>query len=141
MGKDETHYFIAQLPNNVGIINKVGDAHRILKPKPVQVMEKNKYRIKRQGEWFFLPASNREMEKIEKNKNFIEYNIPLGSRWLSRRSHIADQYLENIGEVFVKGKIKHMDHKTLKLHGWFKVLLNAEARSTQGYSPNVIWWD
>ena len=32
--------------------------------------------------------------------------------------------------VYARGKIRHPDHKTIKLQGWHKVLMNTESRST-----------
>ncbi|MFW9930386.1 MAG: hypothetical protein ACFFD1_13400, partial [Candidatus Thorarchaeota archaeon] len=58
MGMDENHLFIAELPNNLGPINKIKDAHKVLKPKKVSENGKGISKIKRQGEWFFIPASS-----------------------------------------------------------------------------------
>jgi len=33
-------------------------------------------------------------------------------------------------EAFPKGRVRHPDHKTTVLHGWHRVLLNTEVRST-----------
>lgn len=32
-------------------------------------------------------------------------------------------------EVFVRGRIRHADHKTITLHGWHQVLMNTESQS------------
>jgi hypothetical protein len=139
IGMDESHLFIAELPNNLGPINKIKDAHNVLKPNNVLEKEKKTNRIKRQGEWFFIPTTQKEIELIEDNSNLIEKKMPLRSNVrISRNSHIADQLI-NIGEEqFVSGKISHIEHKTLKLQGWFKVVLNNEVR-TSATSRNQIY--
>jgi hypothetical protein len=139
IGMDESHLFIAELPNNLGPINKIKDAHKVLKPNNVLEKEKKTNRIKRQGEWFFIPTTQKEIELIEDNSNLIEKKMPLRSNVRrSRNSHIADQLI-NIGEEqFVSGKISHIEHKTLKLQGWFKVVLNNEVR-TSATSRNQIY--
>ena len=131
MGMDECHLFIAELPRNLGPINKIKDAYKALKPEDVIEKETDTNRIKRQGEWFFIPATKEEMRNINKNINLVEKKQPLGeSKWKSANSHIADLLLTILTEQFAKGKISHRDHKTLKLHGWFKVVKNNEARTS-----------
>ncbi|MFX1256782.1 MAG: hypothetical protein ACFFAN_02905 [Promethearchaeota archaeon] len=131
MGMDESHLFIAELPNNLGPINKIKDAHKSLKPDLIVKRGKDNNRIKRQGEWFFIPATPSELEKINENINLIEKKKPLGTNsWRSRNSHIADQIIKIKDEQYVKGKVSHIEHKTLKLHEWFKVVRNNEARTS-----------
>ena len=31
--------------------------------------------------------------------------------------------------VFVRGKVRHPDHKTIVLHGWHQVLMNTETQA------------
>ena len=131
MGMDESHLFIAELPRNLGPINKIKDAHKALKPNDVIDKERGTNRIKRQGEWFFIPATKEELKEINKNINLVEKKQPLGeSKWKSANSHIADLLLTILTGQFAKGKVSHRDHKTLKLHGWFKVVKNNEARTS-----------
>ena len=131
MGMDENHLFIAELPNNLGPINKIKDAHTVLKPKIVIQREKKLNKINRQGEWFFIPTTSEEVESIEENLQFIEKKMPLeinGGR--TRNPHIADELVNIQNNLYVKGKISHVEHKTLKLNGWFKVMRNNEARTS-----------
>lgn len=134
MGMDESHLFIAELPNNLGPINKIKDAHKILKPNNVLEKEKNTNRIKRQGEWFFIPATLKEVELIEENSILIEKKTRLPS---SGNSHIADQLINIQENQFVSGKITHVEHKTLKLQGWFKVIRNNESRTSAISGTNI----
>jgi len=131
MGMDECHLFIAELPRNLGPINKIKDAHKALKPNDVIEKEIDTNRVKRQGEWFFIPTTKEELKEINKNLNLIEKKRPLGeSRRGFGNSHIADLLITIRAGQFAKGKISHIEHKTLKLHGWFKVVKNNEARTS-----------
>lgn len=125
LGMDEAHLFISELPQE-GAINKVKDAHKVLKPEYIIKSEKEMRRIKRQGEWFFIPVTTEEQKKIENNLNFLEKKFPLEERF---NPHVAEQLLKIKEEIFVSGKIKHVEHKTLKLNGWFRVLKNTEVRN------------
>ena len=139
MGMDESHLFIAELPKNLGPINKIKDAHKMLKPDKVLEKERSTNRIKRQGEWFIIPANTKELRIIEENLNLIEKKLPLGtSTWKSRNSHIADKLLSIREEQFVTGKISHIEHKTLKLQGWFKVVRNNEARTSAISGTQIV---
>jgi hypothetical protein len=124
LGMDEAHLFIAELPQE-GAINKVKEAHEILKPEYVIKSEKETNRIKRQGEWFFIPVTTKEQNLIEENENSIKKKQPIGGA----NPHIADQLIRIDDEIYVKGKIKHVEHRTLKLNGWFRVLRNTEVTS------------
>lgn len=126
-GFDEQHLFIAELPNDKGIINRVKDAHEILKPPLVTKKEKNTNRIKRQGEWFFIPITKKKYDLINENLNFIRKKKRISIRWRIN-PHIADEIIRIDEIAYVRGKIYHAEHHTLKLHGWFRVARNAEAR-------------
>ena len=125
LGMDEAHLFITELPRE-GAINKVKEAHKILKPEYVIKSEKDRKRIKRQGEWFFIPVTPEEQKIINDHENFIEKKESIDG---GANPHIAELLLSVQEEIFVKGKIKHVEHRTLKLNGWFRVLRNTEIRS------------
>lgn len=129
LGMDECHLFISELDESEGPINQVKEAHRALKPQIVRKNEKNISSIKRQGEWFFIPATKEELNKIGENYVRIEKKTRIGKR--GGNPHIADQYLALDIGVFVKGKICHPEHHTIKLHGWYRVEGNREARTTR----------
>ncbi len=134
-GMDESHLFISRLPNNLGIINKVKDAHRILKPNNIN---KKKSTSKRQGEWFFIPVTTEEDSLIEHSKILIRKKYILRS---SGKPHIAEHGVKIKDKIFVKGKIKHIDHKTLVLHNWYRVELNQEVRdSNRRYISGIVGW-
>lgn len=139
LGMDEAHLFISELPQE-GAINKIKDAHKVLKPEYIVKSEKETRRIKRQGEWFFIPVTSEEQKMIEENMNFLEKKFPIEDRpihiYLPANPHIAEQLLKIKEEIFVTGKIKHVEHRTLKLNGWFKVLRNTEVRTRS----RIIGW-
>ena len=85
-------------------------------------------RNKRQGEWFFIPTTHGEQDFINENYKNIEKKKRIGSG--PGNHHIADQILKIEDKVFVTGKINHIEHKTLKLHGWHKVIRNNERRAS-----------
>ena len=130
IGMDESHLFISELPQE-GAINKIKDAHKALKPESIIRCEKNKQGVKRQGEWFFTSISKYELKEIEENANFLEKK-----EHIRGNAHIADKllYLEN--RIYVSGKIRHAEHKTLKLQGWFRVVRNTEMQSRIG----IVGW-
>ena len=136
-GFDEQHLFIAELPNDKGVINNVKDAHEILKPRLITKKEKKISCIKRQGEWFFIPINEKEQDLINDNLNFIEKKKKIGNR-LGGNPHIADEIVRIEDIEFVRGKIYHIEHHTTKLHGWFRVERNEEARLTGTPSAFII---
>ena len=115
---------------------------------------RNKARI-RQGDWFFVPVTDisRIDEKLIKknqplrrggggNAHMLEEVVEMGGRvgW-ERRGHFItdDQYakLESDEQrgyrrtrlnptVYVRGKVRHPEHKTVKLNGWHVVVPNTE---------------
>jgi len=139
-GYDETHLFIAELPNDLGPINKVVDAHKVLKPKIVAKKEKKIGKIKRQGEWFFIPINTVEQERINKISSLYWKNERIGPP--GGNPHIAEKLFEIDEEIFVSGKITHIEHKTLRLYGWFKAVKNMEFRGSSPASQiyNGVKW-
>lgn len=169
-GHDERDWFVAAVPENRPV-SSVQTAKQALKPKAVVDAEaqagvkpgkrqkrRNNARI-RQGEWFFIPAPN-----VEVNENLILKNEPL-VRGRVGKPHLA-QYAYRTGgvtvyvgpgypngvteatyknmdttkrallrpmrrdaRVYVKGTIRHSDHKTIHLDGWHLVEMNTETQS------------
>jgi hypothetical protein len=141
MGLDETHYFIAQVPL-LGPLNTVKEAHEILRPPQVAYRGKLQESAKRQGEWFFVPATvkeNRELRERAKTEWMIARNARIEEG--TGRPHIADEMqhmtIKKIRVFFVRGKIKHPDHKTLVLDTWHRVYANRELREI---SRNASVW-
>lgn len=135
---DESHYFIAQLPL-IGPLNTVEQAHDVLRPPKV---ERRMRSTRRQGEWFFVPASASEKRKVRQEAKkawLILRNHPLVPS-LGHPHHAEEHIQVRIGKVFiafVRGRIKHPDHKVLKLDDWHRVYLNRELR--QPMTNTSVW--
>ncbi len=138
MGMDETHYFISELPDAKGKINDINDAHRALKPFEVKDRKKRKKaKIHRQGEWFFVNATAEELMKINETSEFIMQKCAI-SRERQGKPHTVD-YLIRVGEVvFIKGKVRHDDHRTQKFITWQRVFRNTEKQDVN--TSNIHGW-
>ncbi len=139
VGKDQTHLFIAQLPARTSA-NTVKAAHRALKPNLVRERERKTSRIKRQGEWFFIPVTPAEEESIEEEKAKITRRSPLGHR-SGPRAHMAEELITTSLGTFARGSIRHPDHRPIELNGWFRVTENEENRQAWAGNGGVRWMD
>ena len=169
-GHDEREWFVAAVPDRLPVTN-VQTAMEALKPAAVRMAQnrkrsrrKNRQRRKneaylRQGEWFFLPHPELDIEPL-----LVLRNEPISRgagkshicEWLYRaggetvhvcRDHpfgLTTRQYENLLRrrpqakqwgwtvmrrdmaVFVRGRISHPDHKTLKLRHWHLVQMNTE---------------
>lgn len=173
-GHDERDWFVAAIPESSSASN-VQTAMEALKPDTVKdaqklkaVKSKDKKKRKteaylRQGEWFFIPKPN-----LEVDEKLVLPNEPL--RRGRSKPHKAE-YLYRIGgetvwvnsahpngltdkqykillktkpeetrkagfrtmvrdpKVYVKGKIRHSDHKTINLPFWHEVQMNTETKA------------
>lgn len=164
-GLDERQLFIAQLPKAVSTVR---DAHACLKTTTVTMAEGRGINATRQGEWFFLEPSAEELATIEtgleKGALNVERTVPIGpfSDGSSSRSrskvrqfrgnpHTAEELVVLPGtpldhgfsvrgrEVFIRGKVRHVDHKTVSFKSWRKVIRNAEPNA--GQALGVGWVD
>jgi len=156
VGVDERQLFIAQVPK---AITTVKQAHQELKGARVETAEgRAPGRTLRQGEWFFLnptPAELQELKRyIKKNRTAIVKKAPLPG---GGNPHTADEMVtmpakrlrhgfpvNRSQEIYVRGRIRHKDHKTLKFASWRKVLRNAEGGFEPERSSRMgrggIWW-
>ena len=145
VGVDERQLFMAQLPRGV---TTVKDAHKSLKTTSVTLAEgKVAGRTIRQGEWFFLNVTKEEKETIrtaiKDNKAVIRRKIALGAvLGGGGKPHTADELVilpasmlehgfsvQQRDNVFIRGKVRHADHKTVSFAEWRKVIRNAESRA------------
>lgn len=158
-GLDERHLFIAQLPTNVSTVR---DAHAALKAPAARVAENRGDKIVRQGEWFFIEATAAQSDQIEdslrRNVLFLERSVPIGPftvpgslgssrkvRQVRGNPHTADELVvvPSVGsrpglpatrEVFVRGRVRHAEHATVRFQGWHAVVRNREA------TPVAVGW-
>jgi hypothetical protein len=145
-GLDERQLFIAELPRGVPTVR---DAHRVLKAEEVLLAE-GKRRVRRQGEWFFLELTPEERKHLERAlaQGAIVRKQAIGG---GGNPHTADeitripaQPLEHghpvrALDVFVRGRVRHVDHKTLVLSDWHKVVRNTEPNA--GRMAGIAWID
>lgn len=155
MGVDERQLFIAQTRDPVGSVK----AARESLGKTVQFAE-GKSRITRQGEWFFIEISaelNAELtSKASKNAIVVHTNVPIGASFDNRggNPHVASQLIRVPGEklehgfavrgqqVYIRGSVRHKDHKTVSFKNWRLVVANNEAHETaRGTASGVNWID
>jgi hypothetical protein len=129
-GFDERCLFIAQIPDG----RTVAEAHQALMPDEVSRFP---LPVVRQGEWFFLPVSDSEVEGLR------DY-LPDHPRSYRREEgiepgvhpHVADElvrvdrrYRRSGREVrqmdlYVRGRIRHQDHQTVAFEGWRRSVRN-----------------
>ncbi len=146
---DEQHYFVAQLPYGVSTVQ---EAHRALyNPAVDAAARKAGAKVIRQGEWFFVRASTQELDALTPllgKKVFIRRHAVTsdGANTFRRgRAHVVDELVRLMdvtaplvpGSVFVRGKVRHPDHRVIELLQWHRVFGNAEASQPVG----VQWAD
>lgn len=171
-GHDERHWFVAGVPERAPV-STVVTAKEALKPDAVRSREqgkkgKRKKRLRRktdvfirQGEWFFIPASD-----VRINEKLILPNEPISR---GGKPHMCEELYREGGTtvyvcgqhpnglttdkyrkllkanqdakkwnwqtmardpvVYVRGKISHPDHATIRLDVWHRVEMNTENRS------------
>ncbi|HZU97455.1 MAG TPA: hypothetical protein VFF73_12215 [Planctomycetota bacterium] len=128
VGMDESHLFVAQLTTRA---TTVAEAHRGLRPPEL----KERPEAARQGEWFFVPASEEELREARRcSRRFRARNAPIGRNLARRgRPHWADHVVRIPGEPgrwieLVRGSIRHPDHATVSFPEWMRVFVNTENR-------------
>lgn len=147
-GMDDLHLFVAQVREGT----TVAQVHESLKPWPVREAETRwPGCIQRQGEWFFLPLTDEEAERLEAHlkacPRALKVRSPVGPG--GRRLHVADQVVAidrriktrnrelRRPEVYARGVVVHSDHRDLPLDGWRRVVRNREVGVTVN---RRLWW-
>lgn len=129
-GRDERQLFVCQLPRAV---TTVRDAHEALR---APVVTRPKGKVVRQGEWFFLEPSANELGALatarRELRTIVRTRVSIGGG----HPHVADEYVvvpaKGSGKrpvertVLVRGRVRHVDHDTVYLPSWAKVVRNAE---------------
>jgi len=167
LGLDERQLFVAQLNRAA---TTVMDAKNAL-GKSLELFEgkRNLSAASRQGEWFFMKATNEQTRLIEellsKGLTWITKKVSIGTIHGGRtrgNPHVADEIVVIPGtmnlteksmkkakltypirerEVFVRGGIRHVDHKTTKFKRWYQVILNDEGATSGGTASGISWID
>jgi hypothetical protein len=150
-GRDDLHLFIAR----VGAGDTVEQAHESLKPEEVREAEALvPGAVHRQGEWFFLPPSAEESERLERGlrerSRAARPSAPVGE---GVNPHLADLVVridrrmrslhreQRRPEVFARGAVRHVDHRPLWLDAWRKVVRNREIDADTRQLRRVLWID
>jgi hypothetical protein len=159
MGVDERQLFIAQTQ---GAVTTVAEARKSL-GRSVQFAEgKKNTSPDRQGEWFFVETTEAERKAIENGiksgETIIHKKMAIGQAFNRRggNPHTADEIavvariepqlahghpVRSRASVYVRGKIRHPDHKTVKFTHWRKVIANSEGATATGSASGVFWVD
>ncbi len=150
-GMDESHLFIAQVRQG----STVAEAHEALKPAAVhQAEERLAEPTRRQGEWFFVPASSSDAEFIcayvSMHPRSLRRESPVGDGGrphvaetvarIDRRRHLLRREVR-FPEVFAMGWVRHPDHREIVLPTWHRVIRNAEVPQPTVGSLRVQWID
>jgi hypothetical protein len=150
VGFDERDLFMAQLPA-AARITTVRQAHEVLRPGnlPGTASIPKKVKVVRQGEWFFYPATEDEKMDIRKLHMVVKKKARIGGPGMGK-PHTADEYLEilapvqpalagtagrrwgpvrgEISKMYVRGRVRHLDHETVAFLDWQRVVMNTEDR-------------
>lgn len=158
MGVDERQLFIAQLAEPC---TTVAQAHFSLSRTVLTADGKRKgSALDRQGEWFFWETDQRARETIDeeiaKNRLVVHKKVPIGS-FAARgggNPHTVDELVvipainklaHGFGvrprSVYVRGKVRHVDHKTIKFSHWREVVANNEGATARATASGVYWVD
>jgi len=173
-GHDERHWFVAAVPEAASV-GTVRSAKEALKPPEVHAAQarlglraeargkRKNAAYRRQGEWFFLPAYDLEVDEKLMLRNepisrgnggkphWVEFCYRTGgetvyvcARHPNGLAERAYQQLLNEqpkakgwgwrvmrrnANVYVKGRVRHPDHRTIVLWCWHRVLMNTENQS------------
>jgi hypothetical protein len=130
-GRDERQLFMCRLPQ---ACTTVREAHQTLRAPAVKDSRSAVERSLRQGEWFFVVPAAAEVDELEKalsnHRSVIRRKVSIGSIIpRAGKPHLADELVVIRGEesrVYVRGAVRHADHKTVWLDNWRQVLRNRE---------------
>lgn len=151
MGVDERECFMCQVNRSA---RTVEHARSLLKTPQVTFCEgKAKGRTIRQGEFFLVnvtPEEENEIKKqikkvgVKQNAALNDFILGEGSRLIGK-PHVAKELVAMPGralehgftvrrrpEVFIRGSLRHPDHKTVKMKLWRRVILNNEETRESG---------
>jgi hypothetical protein len=148
VGIDENNHFIAALPRKV---DSVEEAHEALRPKGVPKD------APRQGEWFFVPATEQEKKAVEAlvKRNPLRERQRGWARNTDSKIELGGGHVALIGYI-VKGKRyvvgyvvdtrPNSRHEPLWLPDWHRVVRNAEKNlASRGRSAisteSTAYWD
>jgi hypothetical protein len=152
VGRDERQLFMCELPRPCTSVRQAHDALRT--PAARSRSRSALDRPIRQGEWFFVLPTDRELAELEraiaKNQVAVFPKRSINSAILRMgKPHVADELVvaANVdavsspsirGNVYVRGAVRHADHKTIHISQWRRVFRNLEV--DQNRSPFGGTW-
>jgi hypothetical protein len=131
-GHDEFHWFVAALPEKSAAAT-LPQAMESLKPDAVR-QEQRRKRVKRsrrrnrhttaylrQGEWFFVPRPDFDADgqRVQENGSLV--------RGAGKPHRVELLCRSRDGGTYVRGRVSHPDHATIRLDVWHEVFRNTEA--------------
>jgi len=123
IGQDEGTYFGCVLPERV---TSVEDAYECLKPP-----EARKGNVLRQGEWFFVPVSRKNLPSEVGCDALFEESIimPIDDE-NANRHYLFGEGMVHEGTIYCHDpRMEHDDHATVKPEGWYALHKNTALRS------------
>jgi len=126
IGYDESHLFVSMLP---GVVSSVPEAHDILTPEELR----GRADLLRQGEFFFVPASEDDIRSIKTSTACGETYV---QTTIFESDHAATCFCQGGENHYAVGAIMNERHDMLFLHSWHRVVRNCEIESENGSS-----WD
>ncbi|HEY2748393.1 MAG TPA: hypothetical protein VGL86_27405 [Polyangia bacterium] len=146
VGRDERQLFMCRLPR---ACTTVAEAHEALRVPAARLDARSVLeRAIRQGEWFFVPAEPEVEARLEDElgRGVVERHRGVAiSRFIPRpgKPHIVDELLDardaaGNREVYARGRVRHPDHRTVRLYRWYRVFRNREVE--EGRSPFGGGW-
>jgi hypothetical protein len=146
VGRDERQLFMCELPRPCTTVRQAHDALRT--PAARSRSRSALERPVRQGEWFFIVVTTAESDELEKailgNRVIIRKKASINSVIpRTGKPHIADEIAVQVlaggdTRVYVRGGVRHPDHKTIHIDQWRRVIRNLEV--DQGRSPLGGTW-
>ena len=146
VGRDERQLFMCRLPR---ACTTVAEAHTALRVPEAKAEARGVLeRAIRQGEWFFVPADAGDVTfldgEIARRRLMVRRQVSIGA-FIARagKPHIVDELVEVRDErgnrrMFVRGRVRHVDHRTVRLYRWYRVFRNREV--DDGRSPFGGGW-
>ena len=113
-------YFIIELPNKA---KSVTQAYESLKPKGLGA----EYEYQRQGEFFLIPSEVKTKDlRPNTEKNLA---VLFGNDSDSGNPHIAKETRQKGKDIYIRGTLKHREHKTINFKSWHIVKINQAVHS------------
>jgi hypothetical protein len=151
VGRDERQLFMCELPKPCTTVKAAHDALRV--PAARTRSKSALDQPIRQGEWFFIVVPHAESsfidEGIAKNTFFVRRKTSINSVIpRAGKPHVVDELVVTRADVdrsgrrhpvvYVRGAVRHVDHRTIHIPRWRRVLRNLEV--DQGRSPLGGTW-